>query len=313
MRAYLRALLTVAAFLLMWETNRTARATPLQFFAVDYTTSPNTLFHFADDGTLLDTWPAPQSRFASSLTTIGRSLYLAEFNGGIHEYSLDGTFVREIADLSQPGGSAFQLIESDLSGNLYSAFDGTPRTFKLDREGRLLATYSHPGISYPNGIDAAANGNVYVLNGAPNFGGIKLYQFQASGSFISSHTIPQMTHVSSIAIDESRNFLYICDEIAPSVYRYDISSGEPVFSAMLPALTGITRIFIEQQSGRLFTIGGFEVSLDGSGAKRIFTEPVRTRAVVAIPIPEPAAIAMLPFAMLVAFQSASHRRRNRTR
>lgn len=294
----LRLHITIAASLWLCTVDSAASATPLRFFAVDHTAGPNTLYHFADDGTLLDTWPAPQSQFAYSLTTIGSSLYVAEYSGGIHEYALDGSYVREVAAINHPGGSAFQKIESDISGNLYTSFISRP-AYKLDREGNLLTTYTHPGIWYSFGIDAAANGDVYIL-GIDSGDVKKLHRFQADGSFVGSHAIPQMVHISSMAIDESRNVLYVCSEFESSIFRYDISSGEPVFGGTLPAISRITKIFVEQQSGRIFTGGGFEVALDGSGANRIFTAPWHTMAVVAIPVPEPGVVAMLPFALTTA-------------
>lgn len=301
MCAHLRVLLAVAALILLCASGRTATATPLRFFAIDFSSSATTVLHFSEDGALLDTWLSPQSRYAYGITTFGSSLYVSEYSGGIQEYALDGTFIRDVARLERPGGIGLQVIESDVAGNLYTSSANMP-AYKLDQEGTLLATYSHSGIWWPRGIDAAANGDVYVLDNGSFDMQIKLHRFHADGSLIDSYVLPEMYHVASMAIDEARNVVYVSTSTEASVFRYDISSGVPVFAGTLPAISNIGKMFVEQQSGRLFTTGVFEVALDGSGATRIFTEPWSMVAVVAIPIPEPATIAMLPFVMIIALK-----------
>jgi hypothetical protein len=201
-------------------------------------------------------------------------------------------------------------VESDAAGSVYiefGGFDSNSRTsFRLDQNGTVSATFSHVDLVFPRGIDADADGNVYILNAAGVGVGNRLFKFDASGGYVADFPIPESPHPSEIAINERAGELYVANEFGDSVVVYDITSGTPMFDDVLTVPGHITDVFIEPVSGRIFgsyydletdAMGlflrhtGFEVSRSGT-LLQLFMEdgPPRdqtVRSVVAIAIPEP--------------------------
>lgn len=274
---------------------------PLGFFAVDDTTSMNSVFQLFESASRSPSWTAERTTFATDIEVVGKYIYLAEFDGSIQKYSRGGQHQRTFTDLSSRAGARtnFQHLSSDLAGSLYSAFSGssgTSRTsFRMSESGSVLATYSHPDLVFPDGIDAAMTSDVYIANGSANGAGRRVYRFRQNGSFINSYPLPEPSHVASLEIDEFRSRMYICDSFAGSILAYNIATGVPVFTGTLPALPGISSICVEPLSGRLFADYGsqaLEIALDGSGAHVVAQGVGNMRALDVYVLPEPASLTL---------------------
>lgn len=276
-----------------------ADAKGLSLFGVTF----SHVFHRLDEESDAEGWVVPTTHFFTDVETVGSSVYLAVFGGPIQEYSRDGKFLRTLVDLTSVAGRSpnSQMLNSDLSGNLYSAFSGSasqPRTsFRLDRDGNILATYSHADLVFPRGVSASSNGEVYIAN---SFGGgiQRLYRFASNGDFLASYPLTSpMKSVSDLAINEARNIVYMTHEFVPEVYVFNLIDGAPVYSHSLPGVAGMRKLSVEPISGRLFATHGpyiAEVALDGSGATDIdvFSSSILV-AVDVVAIPEPTAISIL--------------------
>lgn len=242
---------------------------------------PTELYRFNDDGSMDTRWDAPDSRFGLSLANVGLSLYVAEFGGAIHHYDLAGNFLGEFADVSALAGPSpnLQVLETDLSGYIYTTFSGQsslPRTsFRLNPNGTVSQSFSHPDLVFPRGIDAAVNGDVYIVNSAAVGVGQRLFRFDSAGSYIDDYAIPEVINASGLAIDEAAGEAFIGDEFGDAICVYDISTGAPAFSLIIPTPGATTSVFIEQASGRIlgtyldsslpgFPHIGFEVLRDGT-------------------------------------------------
>ena len=254
---------------------------------------PSDLIQFDQSGPQLAELGLPESFGVRSIATNNSSIFVAESSGAINRYDLQGNFLGEFADVSGlagpntigNSGPSGQKIETDRSGNLYatfSGFSGDPRTsFRLDQSGAISATFSHPGLRFPAGIDADANGNVFILQVFALSNSV--FQFDASGNYVNDFALPSefpvVSRPADIAINEITNELFISDEIERSIHIYDLSTWPPTLIDTLPAPRPAADVFIEQVSGRIFgtTLSfvetatgalsfrseGFEVSRDG--------------------------------------------------
>jgi hypothetical protein len=297
-------------------------AAPLAIFGVGYHNSPpqfpSELFQFSEGGQMSARWDIPQSKLGQSIATLGGILYVAEPSKAIQRYNLAGGFLGQFADVSSQAGASpgTQSLETDSAGNFYSSFAGfqsSPRTsFRLDQAGSVSQTFSHPDLVFPRGIDANANGDVFIVNSAGVGVGNRLFRFSSSGTYISNYAIPQAIDPSDIAIDETRSLLYVADEFGNSILKYDISSGTPTYTGSLSVPGNALDVFVEPMSGRIFgafytletdpngpflKLTGFEVARDGS-ATTLFVEDAvpreqTVRGIVALVIPEPSSGALI--------------------
>jgi len=267
------------------------------------------LHHFDGSGPQEIRWDIADTKGGISIATDNSSLFVAESSGAINRYDRQGNFLGEYADVSAIAGlsPSNQRIESDSVGNIYSVFgglDSTARTsFRLDPAGTVSATFAHPDLVFPRGIDANANGDVFILNGARKGVGNRLFKFDATGKYLDNFELPSVVDPSDIAINESTNELFVSDEKAKSIFIYDLASGSPVLTHTLPVLGRAIDVFVEQTSGRVFgtmfgagqddkglfiNANGFEVSRDGS-LVNTYTEDADPRyqtvyGIVAIPV-----------------------------
>ena len=176
---------------LLVGTSATQAAT-LSVFGVGYQSTtglPSELYRFGENGTMEQRWDIPESRMELSLATVGTSLYVAEYGGAINRYNVNGTFLGQFADVSGMAGSAtVPRLETDAAGSVYVTFGGmasTPRTsFRLDQNGNISAEFSQANLVFPHGIDAAANGDVYIVNSASVDVGNRLFKFSSDGVYI---------------------------------------------------------------------------------------------------------------------------------
>jgi len=296
-------------------------AAPVTVFGLENKQPPGLqgeLYQFNESGPLEQRWEISETRFGLSMATDGTSLYVAEFGRAINRYDLNGVFLGQFADVSSMAGSSpnSPKLETDSAGSVYTTFGGQasqPRTsFRFDQDGNISETFLHVDLVFPRGIDAAANGDVYILNSAAVGVGHRLFKFGSTGTYIDDFSIPKTNNPSDIAINELSEELYIADEFGRSIHVYDISSGEPIFSSTLPVPERTSDVFIEPISGRIFgtyyTIGrenpsnfphftGFEISRKGSLLNLYTVDPAPLaqgiRSIVAVFVPEPASVLLV--------------------
>jgi hypothetical protein len=269
-----------------------AKAEPLSVFSVPLLQGSlrSELYRFDENGTLEKRWDIPESDCSCELATDGTSLYIGEPGegfpgepaGAINRYDLSGRFLGQFADVSDMAGPEpnFQRLETDAAGNVYAAFGGQssmPRTsFRIDPDGNITGMFTHPDLVFPDGIDATANGDVYILNGSAVGVGNRLFKFSSDGTYIDKFLIPGTKNPADMAIDEIWEQLYVADERG-GIHVYDLTSGTPIFSATIPTPGDLVfDVFIEPISGRIFGVHlgqlfpgtggggeGFEVSREG--------------------------------------------------
>jgi hypothetical protein len=305
----------------------------LSIFGVGYRTTtglPSEMYRFNENGPMEQKWDLVDTRQAVSLATFGTNLFVAGLRGPINRYGLDGQFLGEFADPSAMAGSSpnAPILETDSTGHVFVAYGGQssePRTsFRLDRDGNISGTFSHANLVWPRGIDAAANGDVYILNSGI---GERLFRFNSAGGYLNDFPIPQTDNPSDIAINEQRNELYMADEFDNSIHVYDISSGVPIFrdTWSLPGRT--VDVFVEQTTGRIFgtfyvierdDVGlhskytGFEISQNGDVINLYVENEVprqqSVRRIVAVAVPEPASVLLFLLAASAVCLSNGRRR-----
>ena len=280
----------------------------------DAFTLPSELHRFSEDGTVENRWDIPTSRFATSMTTDGTSLFVGEFTQAIQRYDLNGMFLGEFADVSSLAGPdpGAPNLESDAAGNIYASYTGSfsqPRTsFRLGPDGSITGTYAHPDLVFPDGIDATADGTVYIVNGANLGAGLRLFKFDSSGGYLADFAIPETSNPSDIAINETSNELLIADEGNDSIHIYDISSATPTYSQTISGLRRTFDVFTDPMSGRIFGVTstfendvssrtGYEVARDGTIVNSYFEDaPLDEQTItgiVALVVPEPGSMVLL--------------------
>jgi hypothetical protein len=324
--------LGVLALLLISPSQPRAAGAPLAIygFAFNLTPgSPTDLYQFNSDGSVKQRWSATESPGASTLASVGSSLLLAERGdlaiqfGAIDRYDLNGMYREAFANVSSMAGMTpgEQQIESDSTGRLYTAFsgfDGQPRTsFRLGHDGTIEVQYTHVDLVSPTGIDATANGEVYIVNGGFPEGAIRLFKFAADGTYLDDFAIPQVVAPADLAINEATEELFIADSFGQAIVVYDLSSGSPSFIDRLPMPRLPVDVFVEPTTGRIFgadqdlpidfmgrfiTYSGFEISRGGE-ITTIFLEDASPReqtirGIVAIAVPEPGSLGLWAMAAI---------------
>ena len=264
----------------------------------------------------------PESTLGLSIATDENSLFIAGFNQGINRYDLDGTFLGEFADVRDLAGPSprIPILETDALGHVYIAYAGQsslPRTsFRLAADGSISQSFSHEDLVFPRGIDASANGDVYILSsgGGPD----RLFKFDSEGVFADVFFLTGTDNPSDIAINEETNELFMSDEFDMSIHIYDLSSGAPQYKESLPVPGYTIDVFIESTTGRIFgsffsrvseegstfyNYRGFEIARNGSIQSYYLEggdpQEYGVRGVVAIAIPEPSSMLLACLTVLL--------------
>ena len=189
------------------------------------------LYRFNENGPMEQRWDIPDTRFGLSLATDGTSLFVGEYGRAINRYDLNGNFLGQFADVSGLAGPSpsSPKVETDLAGSVYTSFGGLssqPRTsFRLDPAGTISQAFSHQDLVFPRGIDAAANGDVYIVNSAAVGVGNRLFKFNSAGQYLGDFPITPESNPSDLAINEANGELYLADEFGDAIHVYDIASG----------------------------------------------------------------------------------------
>jgi len=178
-----------------------------------------------------------------------------------------------------PVFSAFteaSFIETDSSGRVYvtSGNRGAAVAARFDSQGNIEQTFVSPTGDHFLGIDADANGNVYIstlIDDASN----EIQQFSADGTFLGRTLVTD--NPSDISIDEDTGRLFLAQTITLTngIQIYDVSGSAPDFSNDIatPQNSIILGVDYSTQLGTVFAtdIGfltgggrGFQLGTDGT-------------------------------------------------
>ena len=314
--------IVVAVLITGWSYFGSSTALGLQVHTISRITGNDFLSVFDDSGTRAESSIIPSTGAFASLTTDNDRIFITSSDGGINQFDLEGDLLGGFANVSSSAdplmSSARQILESDALGNVYTTFTGfqsTPRTsFRLAPDGSTSASFAHPDLVFPVGIDADSNGNVFILNSALD--GDRLFQFDESGSYIDDFAVPGVTRPSDIAINEVTNELFIGDLGAIRVY--DLTSDGPLLVGSLQAARNldVNDVFVEPSAERIlgatFDIFnennvGFEVSREGelvntfavtAGQQNLGVSAIAVISDNTISVPEPTATGLLLIAAI---------------
>jgi len=184
------------------------------------------------------------------VTILNGEVLVADFlEEVIERFSPDGTYLGPFAS-----STLATFLESDSNQNVYTTpyslgpIFGINYATRFNSAGVVTGTFSHPSITQYTGIDADANGNVYVVGGGPS----SLYKFAPDGTFLNSISVA--ASALDVSIDEANNRLYMAHEFgAPGIRIYDISGAIPVLAGAIatPASSNILGIHYAAESGNI--------------------------------------------------------------
>jgi hypothetical protein len=130
---------------------------------------------------------------------------------------------------------------------------GINHATRFDSTGVVTETFSHPNIYEYSGIDADADGNVYVVGkSAPPANLTSLYKFAPDGTFLNS--ILLTASANDVSIDEVNKRLYMAHESgAPGIEIYNIAGAVPVLAGSIatPATADIVGVHYAAESGNI--------------------------------------------------------------
>lgn len=165
----------------------------------------------------------------------------------IQRFSPSGTYLGPFAS-----SILATFLESDNNGNVYTTpwslgpiFNANYAT-RYNSAGAVTGTFSHPNINQYTGIDADANGNVYIATSS------SLYKFAPNGTFLNSIVVASSGL--DVSIDEANNRLYMAHEFGtPGIRIYDISGAVPVLAGSIttPTPSNLVGIHYAPESGNV--------------------------------------------------------------
>jgi hypothetical protein len=203
---------------------------------------------------------------AFGITTLNGILLVANFNDAIQKYSPNGDLLGNFALLKTP-----TFLESDSRGNIYAtplAEPGPAMAARFNSAGVLTQSFYIPDGSGINGIDADADGNVYVVE-TLSYRNSFLYKFAQNGTFLNRTLLPFVLVGDDIAIDEVGKRLFIADEFDGSqgIKVFDISGATPSFinSITTPANGAYHGVDYSEGSGDLLVVDTGILSHDPRG------------------------------------------------
>jgi DNA-binding beta-propeller fold protein YncE len=257
-----------------------------------------------------------------SVTPQGPDLLVANFiNNQILRFNQDGVLLGTFATINfglNPQGQ----IETDAQGNVYAVRNetGTIDAVRLNPDGSTSQTFSNTELTHGIGIDADANGNVYVRHGNA------IFKFAPNGAFLTKSFLSNNAGFlgADLAIDEARNILYAGDDGPNGVRRYDISGPNLVylgaFSTPLPTNHAIFGLSVEPKSGSVFAVDiypgasgkAFEFAPDGTLLHTYMAQQTfGTWDIVAVPVPVPEPSIALLMALASIFSASRIRNQPR--
>ena len=197
------------------------------------------------------------------VTVLNGQVLVADYaNDTIRRFSPNGVYQGTFASGFSPA-----YLESDGGGNVYSTPTHTlfePQIGRrFDASGVVTQTFSNPGIQRPEGIDADAAGNVYIVDDHPSLTANRLFKFAPDGTFLNSISLGTTT-AADLAIDEAGNRLFVAVEFSAGlgVKIFDISATvpAPLGSIVTPANANIFGVYFAPESGNVLATD------DGAGS-----------------------------------------------
>ena len=183
----------------------------------------------------------------------------------IQRFAPNGAYLGIFADTSSSSLGSPLYLETDSSGNVYAMLDrpldpGYPRRGVRYNSSGVLTSISF-GVG--EGIDADADGNVYVA------GGGFLTKYAPNATLLNSTSLGSI-RPADISIDEANKRLYLADlrTVSGGIRIFDISSAAPslIGSIATPANANLLGIHFATESGNiLVTDLGFLGSNDPRG------------------------------------------------
>jgi uncharacterized surface protein with fasciclin (FAS1) repeats len=171
----------------------------------------NRVQKFDSDGNFLGMWttlgeggaafnvPGPLS------ADLNGNIYVADFDG-VHQFNLDGTYVRMFATAGE--------VASDSQGNLYSTIAFQNMVAKLDENGQVQATWGGEGDSedgmfdFPMLIEMDNNDTIYIADHSG-----RLQIFDTEGNYQGKFNITTYEHLQlktpAIVAMDAENYIYV--------------------------------------------------------------------------------------------------------
>lgn len=257
------------------------------------------LHRFDDEMETLAIGPVDDAAF-HGVTRLGDNILVADYRTEvIQRFALDGTLLPVFANYQNP-----VFLESDSRGAVYtsSAALRSAVATRFDSSGAVTQTFTSPTANMFVGIDADAEGNVYIATGDA------IEKYAPNGDFLSATPIDAQAF--DMSIDEQGQVLYLTDSGAPlaGVRRYDISSGAPVLDGTIPtpAESAIAGLHYSPQLGTLFATDqgplsgdprGMQLALDGTLLATYRPEDIDV-ALDIVYVPEPMSALLLAGAVM---------------
>ena len=225
-----------------------AGQSPIVFMTADYAAPESRLVRF-DAGVESFAVTAGTRAAFIGVTILDGYVLVADFQAGaIQRFSPSGNVLAPFALFDNP-----TFLESDSSGNVYTTHFslGPPVATRFNSSGAVTQTYSHPLMEELAGVDADADGNVYVVD---DFITKVLYKFAADGTFLTS--VPLGTiNPTDVAIDEAADRLYMADEFGGplGIKVFDISGPIPILTGGIatPPTSNIAGVHFAAESGNI--------------------------------------------------------------
>lgn len=228
------------------------------------------------------------------VTVLGSDVLVADYTEEvIQRFDTNGNLLTPFASIQDP-----TFLESDSAGYVYTNPGplGSATATRFDSAGAVSQTFVSPTGGSFRGIDADANGNVYVAvaSGTSSFA---IEKYDASGTFLSSSPITGVAF--DLAIDEAGERLFVVDETPTTggIQIYGISGAAPMYMGDIPVASDavMSGVSFSAELGTVFATDlgtvsdnprGWELALDGT-VLQTFTPTGAGVAFDIVRVPEP--------------------------
>jgi len=231
----------------------------------------------------------------------------------IQRFAPDGTHLGAFAAFTNP-----IYLETDAIGNVYANSGGLGGSVatRFNSAGAPTQTFTHASLgSLLAGMDADADGNVYIANHPPL--STNLFKFAADGTFLNSISLGSI-NPSDLAIDEASDLLYLADSssLGNGIVIVDISGAVPslVGTMATPGDAIIEGMHFAAESGNILATDygifssdprGLEYSPSGVLLQEYRTTDAEfTFDITTLVVPEPSSLALLALGMLMWWRGA---------
>lgn len=252
-----------------------------------------------------------------SLAAHGNVIYAASpYATRVERFTREGVYLGALGGDASPLRAASR-IETDSRGSIYHLGLSTDTVGtsvrRISPDGSISQTFTQwPFVS--SLVDADRHGNVYIY-GTDERRTTGIFKYDSAGNLLGVFTQLQNTAY-DMAIDEAAEVLYVTStrSLDPNIVAYDISGPTPVFlrsiATSIPTVSGIA---VDPANGHLLltqddAFRAWEIATDGAVIRRFRANTDEGSFfhfdVVALPVPEPAGIALAAMAMIAPYLTA---------